>query len=327
MLDQIEEFKKIKTLPVEDPISLPVNNPVEYSTSCTLLTPEKNALTLLDSERMRLLELLAVVNRRLDESRRLQMEAESQLKKEKFRSAKLEMKIARLELERVGVLKTGRGSYAQHNNKYGDFSQTDPDEVVKIYSKQKKTIIKMINCWFFSIFFNNNKLSFLQTRQHIEYLEEECLALKTRIETLQMEKEDDLKVFAAITDMRHAYVKKTNNCSVAKVNSPKDVKSTNKILDKRRKKSQTKVKKEKSGKWKKISNRMKKKGEGRWGRRRKIGNENFTNKKNTHTLAHAKEPFLLSVSVKRSRSRGRRKHESIREISYRLLYIRFPRFL
>ncbi|EEB12446.1 hypothetical protein Phum_PHUM179270 [Pediculus humanus corporis] len=211
LLDQIEEFKKIKTLPVEDPISLPVNNPVEYSTSCTLLTPEKNALTLLDSERMRLLELLAVVNRRLDESRRLQMEAESQLKKEKFRSAKLEMKIARLELERVGVLKTGRGSYAQHNNKYGDFSQTDPDEV---------------------------------TRQHIEYLEEECLALKTRIETLQMEKEDDLKVFAAITDMRHAYVKKTNNCSVAKVNSPKDVKSTNKILDKRRKKSQTKVKKE-----------------------------------------------------------------------------------
>lgn len=84
----------------------------------------------------------------------------------------------------------------------------------------------------------------LQARQQIEYLEEECLALKTRIETLQMEKEDDLKVFAALTDARHKYEKKiANSLTARKVNSPTEKRNPCKLPSRRTKHNQSKFRK------------------------------------------------------------------------------------
>lgn len=96
---------------------------------------DNRTLSVIDSERMRLLELLAVVNRRLDESRRQQTEAEGQLRKEKFKNAKLETKVAKLELERVGAMKTGRGSYSQCNVKLGETSLDTSDIAVNQFSQ------------------------------------------------------------------------------------------------------------------------------------------------------------------------------------------------
>ncbi|KAK6641174.1 hypothetical protein RUM44_012883 [Polyplax serrata] len=207
--DQIEEFKKIKSLKAEDS-NMDSSNKFENDSSPRgSNASERRVLTIVDSERMRLLELLAVVNRRLDESRREQMETDAQLRKEKFRNAKLETKVARLELERVGVLKTGRGSYSMSAHKSGDPPLDDAD---------------------------------IMARQHIEYLEEECLALKTRIETLQMEKEDDLKVFAAMTDTRDAYDKKILNSSTTKkTNSPRDLRTPRKLPNRKTKRNQGKI--------------------------------------------------------------------------------------
>lgn len=76
----------------------------------TETTPIRPPSSIAEMERIRLLELLTVVNRRLEEARRESIESDTLLRKEKFKCAKLETKIARLELERVGSYKSIRGN-------------------------------------------------------------------------------------------------------------------------------------------------------------------------------------------------------------------------
>lgn len=82
----------------------------------TSSSPNKVPASIVEMERLRLLELLTVVNRRLEEARRESIEADSQLRKEKCKNVKLETKIARLELERVGAVKSVRGHYNKVND-------------------------------------------------------------------------------------------------------------------------------------------------------------------------------------------------------------------
>lgn len=134
--EQVEELKKIKNFNVESSAEMNANKIEETQD----FIPDKRTLTIVDSERMRLLELLAVVNRRLDESRKEKMEADTQIRKEKFKNAKLETKVARLELERVGVLKTGRGSYSHSGFKPGDIPLENVDITVS-FEKINSVII------------------------------------------------------------------------------------------------------------------------------------------------------------------------------------------
>ncbi|KAL0275418.1 UNVERIFIED_CONTAM: hypothetical protein PYX00_003271 [Menopon gallinae] len=140
----------------------------DKSTDTYDMQDRKKSANVAEAERTRLLELLGVMNKRLEESRKDQSDAESQVRKERYKNARLETKIARLELEKIGAMKNGRSSYSQGTNRAGDGDSSED----------------------------------LFATQQIEYLEEECLALKTRLETLQMEKDADLKMFAAIGEVK-----------------------------------------------------------------------------------------------------------------------------
>ncbi|XP_071452163.1 coiled-coil domain-containing protein 13-like [Hetaerina americana] len=117
-----------------------------------------------EAERQRLLELVAVLNKRLKEEQSQTDQAMRQLKIEKRKNAILESKVAFLELE----------STPGRNNSY-----------YKSSSRKSSS--------------NNNKQVISDDIKHrLEYLEEEKIVLESRIECLKEEKEEDLKHYSML---------------------------------------------------------------------------------------------------------------------------------
>ncbi|XP_011630105.1 coiled-coil domain-containing protein 13-like [Pogonomyrmex barbatus] len=119
-----------------------------------------------EAERVRLLELVAVLNQRLDKERNEADALAELLRKEKGKCAKLESKLRDLEKEKVGLAKVNTGYRAKSCTKSmssvrGHEETANPDEV----------------------------------RYKIELLEEECLALKARLDTVQQDKASDLATY------------------------------------------------------------------------------------------------------------------------------------
>ncbi|XP_073992073.1 uncharacterized protein isoform X2 [Rhodnius prolixus] len=119
-----------------------------------------------ETERMRLLELVTVLNRRIEEERRNLDKSQDDLRKERHKGAKLETKLAKLELGKVGALK----GYQKPNNR--PFTQAEYEAM----------------------------------KDKCELLEEKCLALESRVETLRQEKEEETRLYQhLIEDVKLSY--------------------------------------------------------------------------------------------------------------------------
>ncbi|KAK9308213.1 hypothetical protein QLX08_001689 [Tetragonisca angustula] len=115
-----------------------------------------------EAERERLLKLITILNRRLDKERNDTDILSDTLRNEKKKSAKLELKIRKLETERIGIVKIDTGY------------RTKLPKLLKASDKQ---------------------MDVEQMRLKMELLQEECLALKTRLDTVQQEKATDLATY------------------------------------------------------------------------------------------------------------------------------------
>ncbi|XP_029678452.1 coiled-coil domain-containing protein 13 [Formica exsecta] len=123
-----------------------------------------------EAERVRLLELVTVLNQRLDKERNEANALIELLRKEKYKCAKLESKLRNLEKERVGLAKVDSGYRAKSYTKM-------------TYQKPEEETI------------NSEEVRF-----KIELLEEECLALKARLDTVQQDKISDLAMYKRMLD-------------------------------------------------------------------------------------------------------------------------------
>ncbi|KOC68310.1 Coiled-coil domain-containing protein 13 [Habropoda laboriosa] len=115
-----------------------------------------------EAERERLLELITVLNRRLDKEKNDADILSHALRNEKNKSAKLELKIRKLETERVGIVRIDTGYRAKLPK-----SLKSADETMDVE----------------------------QMRLKMELLQEECLALKVRLDTVQQAKAADLAAY------------------------------------------------------------------------------------------------------------------------------------
>lgn len=113
-----------------------------------------------EAERERLLELITVLNRRLDKERNDADILSNNLRNERNKSAKLESKIRKLEAERAGLVKIDTGYRTR-------------------FSKPSKT----------------SDIDAEQMRLKMELFQEECLTLKARLDTVQQEKASDLATY------------------------------------------------------------------------------------------------------------------------------------
>ncbi|XP_071575219.1 uncharacterized protein [Temnothorax nylanderi] len=124
-----------------------------------------------EAERVRLLELVTLLNQRLDKERNEADALAELLRKEKSKCAKLELKLRDSEKERVGLAKVdtryrARSCAKSMSSLRTEEETTNPDEV----------------------------------RYKIELLEEECLALKARLDTVQQDKASDLAMYKRMLD-------------------------------------------------------------------------------------------------------------------------------
>ncbi|RZF43256.1 hypothetical protein LSTR_LSTR001517 [Laodelphax striatellus] len=124
---------------------------------CGINTAQDLLNQISEAERIRLLELIQVLNKRIESQRNCLNQQEEELRNERQKTAKLETKVARLELLRV------------NNN-----GSTD-----KMYSSK------------LSIDDSNNVNE--KTQEKIELLEEQCATLKTRLRCLSQEKVEDVQ--------------------------------------------------------------------------------------------------------------------------------------
>ncbi|XP_050482439.1 uncharacterized protein LOC126869650 [Bombus huntii] len=115
-----------------------------------------------EAERERLLELITILNRRLDKERNYADTLSNTLRNEKDKSAKLELKIRKLETERIGIVKIDTG----YKTKLPKLSKASDKE-----------------------------MNAEQMRLKVELLQEECLALKARLDTVQQDKAEDLATY------------------------------------------------------------------------------------------------------------------------------------
>nr|CAD7424798.1 unnamed protein product [Timema monikensis] len=127
-----------------------------------------------EAERARLLELVGVLNRRLNQQRDDAETVQECLRKERQKAAKLETKLARVELERSGGSKV---------NSYRNKRASESDIV------SREITYKM------------------------ELLREEVLALKTRLQCVQQEKDEDLKVYVNLLSEARRSLLETNHNS------------------------------------------------------------------------------------------------------------------
>ncbi|XP_076279115.1 coiled-coil domain-containing protein 13 [Lasioglossum baleicum] len=121
-----------------------------------------------ESERERLLELVAVLNRRLDKERTDAEMLSNSLRDEKHKSAKLELKLRRLETERAGLVRIDTGYRS------------------RLLSRSLKSNDEFINTE--------------EMRLKMELLQEECLALKARLDTVQQDKTSDFARYKEMLD-------------------------------------------------------------------------------------------------------------------------------
>ncbi|XP_076657900.1 coiled-coil domain-containing protein 13 [Halictus rubicundus] len=121
-----------------------------------------------ESERERLLELVAVLNRRLDKERNDAEILSNSLRDERHKSAKLELKLRRLETERAGLVRIDTGYRS------------------RLLSRSLKTNDEFVNTE--------------EMRLKMELLQEECLALKARLDTVQQDKMSDFARYKETLD-------------------------------------------------------------------------------------------------------------------------------
>ncbi|XP_076751980.1 coiled-coil domain-containing protein 13 [Xylocopa sonorina] len=120
-----------------------------------------------EAERGRLLELITVLNRRLDKEKNDFDILSEALRNEKNKSAKLQLKIRKLETERIGIAKIDTG-----------------------YRTKLPKLLKR----------NDEHADTEQMRLKMELLQEECLALKARLDTVQQDKAADLMIYKQMLD-------------------------------------------------------------------------------------------------------------------------------
>ncbi|KAL2738747.1 coiled-coil domain-containing protein 13 isoform X1 [Vespula squamosa] len=123
-----------------------------------------------EAERERLLELVTVLNRRLDKERNDTNNLTESLRNEQNKVAKLESKLRKLENEKAGISKVDSG-YRVRNLKSISGSRTSEESA------------------------NAEQIHF-----KLELLEEECLALKVRLNTVQQDKASDLETYKRMLD-------------------------------------------------------------------------------------------------------------------------------
>ncbi|XP_076379645.1 uncharacterized protein LOC117229239 [Megalopta genalis] len=121
-----------------------------------------------EAERERLLDLVTELNRRLDKERTETELLSNSLRDERYKSAKLEVKLRRLEAEKVGPMRIDTGYRS------------------RLLSRSLKTNDEFINSE--------------ETRLKMELLQEECLALKARLDTVQQDKSLDLARYKEMLD-------------------------------------------------------------------------------------------------------------------------------
>ncbi|XP_017765972.1 PREDICTED: spindle pole body component 110 [Eufriesea mexicana] len=120
-----------------------------------------------EAERERLLQLITVLNRRLDKERNDVDALSNTLRNEKNRSAKLELKVRKLETERAGIVKVDTG-----------------------YRTKLPKLLKA----------TDKLMNMEQMRLKMELLQEECLALKARLDVVQQDKAADLASYKQISE-------------------------------------------------------------------------------------------------------------------------------
>ncbi|XP_014270974.1 coiled-coil domain-containing protein 13 [Halyomorpha halys] len=133
----------------------------------------------IEIERLRLMELITVLNKRLDEERKNLDKVQDQLRVEKQKTAKLESKVNKLELERVGR------NYRRPTAR--------PESLSKFELENMK--------------------------DHCALLKEKCLALESRLERLRHEKEEDNRIFVRMVEEARAalrdQIRKSNSYSAS----------------------------------------------------------------------------------------------------------------
>ncbi|KAL2731532.1 coiled-coil domain-containing protein 13 isoform X1 [Vespula maculifrons] len=139
-----------------------------------------------EAERERLLELVTVLNRRLDKERNDANNLIESLQNEQSKVAKLESKLRKLENEKAGISKVDSG-YRVRNLKSISGSRTSEESA------------------------NAEQIHF-----KLELLEEECLALKARLNTVQQDKASDLEIYKRMLDQaRKTFQEACKNRSLA----------------------------------------------------------------------------------------------------------------
>ncbi|XP_076635480.1 coiled-coil domain-containing protein 13 [Colletes latitarsis] len=116
-----------------------------------------------EAERERLLELVIVLNRRLDKERSDSDILSNSLRDERSKSAKLELKLRKLETERAGIVRIDTGYRS------------------RLLPRSLKA--------------NDEFIDAEQARLKMELLQEECLALKARLDIVQQDKASDLAAY------------------------------------------------------------------------------------------------------------------------------------
>ncbi|KAF7992260.1 hypothetical protein HCN44_001585 [Aphidius gifuensis] len=128
-----------------------------------------------EAENVKLMELVALLNRRLDKERNDTDQISECLRKEKYKNAKLEKKIEKIEMTNNCRVNFGYRARCSRSS---------------------------INC-------NSSKeeLSVEKNQYKLELLEEECLALKARLATVQQEKINDLSMYKNMLDKTKNIIK------------------------------------------------------------------------------------------------------------------------
>ncbi|XP_026288049.1 polyamine-modulated factor 1-binding protein 1-like isoform X2 [Frankliniella occidentalis] len=130
---------------------------------------ENPKMSLSEIETKKLLELVGTVNRRLNDTRHECDKHKSALRHERQRLARLEAKLARLEMDKMGPFSTMKRQFGNG-------------------AKKSAALISL----------ESSTLSKEELEDKLELLQEEVLTLKTRLSCLEQEKEDDLRAFSSL---------------------------------------------------------------------------------------------------------------------------------
>uniref|UniRef100_A0A1B6H124 Uncharacterized protein n=1 Tax=Cuerna arida TaxID=1464854 RepID=A0A1B6H124_9HEMI len=140
----------------ERPRSTSIPSTEQIHTNTTLETLGVTA----EAERVRLLELLAVNNKRLEQERQSAIQAQDALRKERHKAARLETKLARQELEQLSAVS------CYHNNSHHKSDENQSEE---------------LKC-------------------RLELLQEELMYLRSRLVNVEQEKYEDLRTYTSMLE-------------------------------------------------------------------------------------------------------------------------------